>query len=54
MIASQKVVLPEAVQQIFRDQMINGDSLTVMTKEDLKADGIPSGVAAQIMKRIPQ
>ena len=48
-LASREVVLREDVQQ-----MINGDGLTGMTKEDLKADGIPSGMAAQIMKRIPQ
>ena len=52
--ASKEVVLPEAIQQIFRDQMINGDGLTGMSKEDLVSCQVPMGVASQIMKRIPK
>ena len=53
-LASKEVLLDADEQAIFRKNKINGDGLTGMSKEDLKADVIPSGVVAQIMKRIPQ
>ena len=46
-LATQKVVMPEDVQRIFRTQLINGDGLLGMTKVDLVACGVPIGVAAQ-------
>ena len=52
-LAANEVVLPPDVQQIFRTQMIDGDGLTGMTLENLKAEGIPSGIASKILKRIP-
>jgi len=53
-LAARGVVLDADEQAIFRKNKIDGDGLTGMTVELLKADGIPSGVAAKIMKRIPQ
>ena len=53
-LATKEVVLDAEEQAIFRKNKINGDALTGMTVDLLKADGIPSGVAAKIMKRIPQ
>lgn len=53
-LASKDVVLPEAVQEIFRAQMIDGDGLLGMTIWDLSRSGIPSGVAAKIMRKIPK
>jgi len=52
-LVSQKVVLSDKVRGILREQEINGDSLTGMTKEDLVSCGVPMGVAVQIIKRIP-
>ena len=54
-LATQKVVLIADEQAIFKKHKINGDALTGMTKEDLVSCGvIPLGVAAQVMKRVPQ
>ena len=53
-LATKEVVLSDQVQSIFRDQEIDGDGLTGLTIVDLERNGIPSGVAAKIMKRIPQ
>jgi len=52
-LASQKLALPEIIQQIFRTQMIDGEGLTGMNKEDLERNGVPAGVASKIMMRIP-
>ena len=53
-LATQKVVLDADEQAIFRKQKIDGDGLLGMTVELLKADGIPTGVASKIMRKIPQ
>ena len=52
-LASQKLALSEIIQQIFRTQMIDGEGLTGMNKEDLERNGVPAGVASKIMMRIP-
>jgi len=49
-LATKEVVLSDQVQSIFRDQEIDGDGLTGLTIVDLERNGIPSGVAAKIMK----
>ena len=52
--ATMEVVLSDRVQSIFREQEIDGDGLTGMSKEDLVSCQVPMGVASQIMKRIPK
>ena len=49
-----RVNLTERVRQILREQEINGDALTVLTQEDLERQGIPAGVVAQLLKRVPR
>jgi len=53
-LASQRVVLDADEQAIFKMHKISGDALTGMAKEDLVVCGVPMGVAAQVMKRVPQ
>ena len=53
-LTAEEVVLPEAVQQILRTQMIDGDGLTGMNLENLKAEGIPTGIASKMLQRIPK
>jgi len=52
-LATQKVVLDANEQAIFKKQKINAAALLVMTKADLRAEGIPAGVAALVMSKIP-
>ena len=53
-LATLKVVLDSDEQAIFRKNKIDGDGLTELKIVDLERNGIPSGVAAKIMKKIPQ
>ena len=52
-LAAKEVVLDANEQAIFRKNKINGDGLTGTSKKDLVSCGVPMGVAAQIMRRIP-
>ena len=53
-LGNQQVLLSRKVQGILREQGITGNRLRKMALEDLKAEGIPGGVAEQIMKKINQ
>ena len=53
-LATQKVVLDVDEQGIFRKQKINGAALTVLSFDNLRAEGISAGVAGLTLSKIPQ
>ena len=53
-LAANEVALSDKVKDILREQEIDGDGLTGMTKDELVAAGVPVGAASKIVKRIPQ
>ena len=51
---AQGVKLDADEQAIFKKQKINGEALSDMTQEMLRAEGIPAGVATILLRRIPK
>ena len=53
-LASKEITLDANEQAIFRKQKIDGASLAVLSFDNLKAEGIPSGVAARMLDLVPR
>jgi len=51
---SQGIDLEEEDVAIFKKQRINGEALAVLSQEALERYGLPGGLVALIMKRIPK
>jgi len=53
-LVAEGVDLDDQKQDIFRQQEIDGEALAALSQEALERYGLPGGLAAKIMKRIPK